>query len=513
MKILINGFFLSILIVTLYGQRPGDIYPLFGDEGSFLENWEDTSSIVYSVQVLPNGNIVAGGNNKVNDIDSSKIFVISLDEQGNLLDFGNFPRGFRYWFDSHNFTNSVSVLPDNKILLAGRFSIEHVGSHPYVIRLLENGQLDEEFGINGIYANSSVEMNVSSMKVIGSDDSYNIVLCGSSVHPMLMMIDDEGSLVSGFGTDGIVLVTDDEGRFYDMAVDEESHYLYACGRISGGTAGPILARFDLPDGELSTGFGTGGILQYTTGPEAGCYFNAMVYDGTDNTIALFGDYVDEAWDSDIFAHRVHASDGSTDMSFGVNGWSTVQSNESSDYIASALLQSDGKYYFAGSSTFSGTYDFLLGRINHNGFGDTTFGTNGLVLTDFGYWDEIESIALSPAENILYAAGYAEYPDSNSLRITAYFTGYSTSSTSIMTDERINKVISYPNPSAGIVTVETGITGLHRVQVFDLAGQEMYNTTFAGDKINIDLGSLQPSVYIVHVTLPDQQVITCKIVRN
>ncbi len=83
----------------------------------------------------------------------------------------------------------------------------------------------------------------------------------------------------------------------------------------------------------------------------------------------------------------------------------------------------------------------------------------------------------------------------------------------MTDERINKVISYPNPSAGIVTVETGITGLHRVQVFDLAGQEMYNTTFAGDKINIDLGSLQPSVYIVHVTLPDQQVITCKIVRN
>lgn len=513
MKKLIFGIILSILIVTLYGQRPGDIYPLFGHEGSFLENWEDTSSIVYSVQVLPNGNIVAGGNYNVNDIDSSKIFVISMDEEGNLLDFGNFPRGFRYWFDAHNCVNTVSILPDNKILLAGRFSIEHSGSHPYVIRLLENGQLDEEFGINGIYANTSVNMDVNNMQVIGSDDSYNIVLCGSSVHPMLMMIDDEGSLVSGFGTDGIVSVTDDEGRFFDMAVDEEAHSLYACGRISGGTVGPILARFDLPGGELSTGFGTGGILRYTTGPEASCYFNAMVYDGTDNTIALFGDYHDEDWDSDIFAHRVNASDASTDLSFGVNGWSTVQSDESSDYIVSAVLQSDGKYYFAGSSTFSGTYDFLLGRINHNGFGDTTFGTNGLVLTDFGYWDEINSIALSPRENILYAAGYTEYPDSNSLRITAYYTGYSTPAPSIVVNDQISPVMCYPNPSSDLVTIETGTTGSHRVQVFDPVGKELYNTSFAGHKMDIYLGSLQPSIYFIRITMPDKQIIIRKMIKN
>ncbi|HEV8081971.1 MAG TPA: hypothetical protein VGP55_02160 [Chitinophagaceae bacterium] len=47
-------------------------------------------------------------------------------------------------------------------------------------------------------------------------------------------------------------------------------------------------------------------------------------------------------------------------------------------------------------------DLTLARYNGNGTLDNTFGTNGIVITDAGGYERIESIAIS--NNKLYAAG-------------------------------------------------------------------------------------------------------------
>lgn len=96
-----------------------------------------------------------------------------------------------------------------------------------------------------------------------------------------------------------------------------------------------------------------------------------------------------------FATR--AQDGSIDTSFGVGGIATtfVGVFSSVDLAGNAYpvaIQSDGKIVVTGKSYNGLNYDFGLVRYNDNGILDTTFGTNGKVITDFGN-DFPKSIAI------------------------------------------------------------------------------------------------------------------------
>ena len=76
--------------------------------------------------------------------------------------------------------------------------------------------------------------------------------------------------------------------------------------------------------------------------------------------------------------------GMLDTSFGINGIVPL-SLDSSKTEANALeIQPDGKIIVAGGyyNKVTGT-DFLLARFNPNGSPDSSFGINGIVLTDFG----------------------------------------------------------------------------------------------------------------------------------
>lgn len=83
------------------------------------------------------------------------------------------------------------------------------------------------------------------------------------------------------------------------------------------------------------------------------------------------------------------ADGSADLSFGTGGVSNIpvenspQGNPFGKYLH---LLPDGKIIVIG--TING--DFGLFRVNSNGSLDTSFGTNGTVLTDFADFDEIST---------------------------------------------------------------------------------------------------------------------------
>ena len=75
--------------------------------------------------------------------------------------------------------------------------------------------------------------------------------------------------------------------------------------------------------------------------------------------------------------------GTLNTNYGVNGWSYLHM-ERDDKIHDAVQQSDGKYYFGGSSDFhSGPPDFFNGRTSHYGFFDASYGSSGMVHTDLG----------------------------------------------------------------------------------------------------------------------------------
>lgn len=101
-----------------------------------------------------------------------------------------------------------------------------------------------------------------------------------------------------------------------------------------------------------------------------------------------------------------AQDGSLDTSFGIGGivTTTVGGYDNLNLSGNAYpvaIQNDGKIVVAGKSSNGLNYDFGVVRYNDNGSLDTTFGTNGKVITDFGN-DLPQSIAIQSDGKILVA---------------------------------------------------------------------------------------------------------------
>ncbi len=90
----------------------------------------------------------------------------------------------------------------------------------------------------------------------------------------------------------------------------------------------------------------------------------------------------------------HKTDGTLDNSFNGTG---IYAQLIGDYCnANAVaIQSDGKIVAAGVCYNSGAgNDFFLLRLNTDGSIDNSFGTNGVVITDFNFHDDrVDTIAI------------------------------------------------------------------------------------------------------------------------
>ncbi|HEY8172810.1 MAG TPA: hypothetical protein VIH21_06965 [Dehalococcoidia bacterium] len=173
---------------------------------------------------------------------------------------------------------------------------------------------------------------------------------------------------------------------------------------------------------LDPTFGNGGLITYDIGgPGPGGpntdhedepYWYAIQPDGN---IVLAGKAHNPGVNGsmDFAALRFH-SNGTLDTSFGWGGVVLVDFLGAWDEALSVALQPDGKLVFAGlAGRPNGNADVGLVRLNANGSRDTTFGWNGLVMTDFfGLKDQALGVAVLPDGKIV-AAGYATRPTSGS----------------------------------------------------------------------------------------------------
>lgn len=176
--------------------------------------------------------------------------------------------------------------------------------------------------------------------------------------------------------------------------------------ISGGNQGFALARYNT-NGSLDNTFGTGGTV----------VTNFYNYDDQANAIVIQPDgkiiaagYANPSSVNTLkdFALVRYKTDGTLDSTFGTNG--KVLTNFPvgyDDIIYAVTLQSDGKIVVAGNSDeINFGYDQIaLARYKPNGSLDSTFGTNGLVTLPTGNGDKANAIAVQPDGKILVAGEY------------------------------------------------------------------------------------------------------------
>jgi uncharacterized delta-60 repeat protein/uncharacterized repeat protein (TIGR01451 family) len=306
-------------------------------------------------------------------------------------------------FGGSDGAQAVAIQSDGKIVaVGGTFSFP---SGDFALaRYNADGSLDPSFGSGGKMTTDFGGFDAASAAVIQPDG--RIVAAGRSGSGdfALARYNADGSLDPTFGSGG--KVTTDFGGF-DAAFGVA---LQADGKIvAAGQGGPgggfALARYNT-DGSLDPSFGSGG--EVTTHFTSGVEVVIAVAIQLDGKIVVTGQTF--AGGFQRFALARYNTDGSLDASFGSGGIVATNFGFDSAFGGALAIQSDGKIVAAGRA---GT-DFLLARYNGDGSPDATFGSGGIVTTDFGgtFFDAAFGVALQSNGKIVAAGGTFSFPSAD-----------------------------------------------------------------------------------------------------
>ena len=331
--------------------------------------------------------------------------------------------------------------PDGKIVAAGV-----AGKDFALVRYNSNGNLDTTFGNGGIVITNFFDMANPRYQGISSvviQPDGKIVVGGAVVRDVMNVSDlskydfglvrynADGSLDATFGTGGKVItnVAANKADVITALALQPDGKIVAAGFNGAALVTPqipsdfLIARYN-SNGTLDSTFGTGGIVVTDFSNDVD-FATSLVIQPDGKMVAGGFTYALNSQNSRSydFALARYNLNGSLDSSFGSSGKAVVDLSNSipndrgDDILTSMVLQSDGKILAAGTgepNRNTSDTDFLIARSNPNGSLDTTFGTNGRVITDFnGSVDFASSIALQ-SDGRFVVAGVANGSLTNDL---------------------------------------------------------------------------------------------------
>ncbi len=221
--------------------------------------------------------------------------------------------------------------------------------------------------------------------------TVHITVIGINAAPIA--VDDSGP---GFTTDENTAFTTTSVLTNDTDLDGDP--LAVQSFDASGTLGLVTFGGSGTAGNLDTS-GFGAPLGYVTTNFSISNFGESTAIQPDGKIVVAG-RTNNGSDTD-FAMARYNPDGSLDISFDGDGKVTTDFG-SDDYCYDIALQSDGKIVVAGYVIDSSGDNFALARYNTNGSLDTSFDGDGIVTTDFGFYDHGYAIALQPNGKIVVA---------------------------------------------------------------------------------------------------------------
>ena len=251
------------------------------------------------------------------------------------------------------------------------------------------GTLDGDFDANGSVittitsgtdlANSVVVQPDGKIVVTGTSGS-SVFSSDPSDYSTVRYLSD-GSLDPSFGTNGMVTTSLGPNDNATSIVLQSDGKIIVGGSSNGITALQAFAivRYN-QDGSIDNSFSTVNGSGVFFGPLGDCKAIALQSDGK---IVAAGT-ADNA--SDDFVVARYNTDGTIDNTFGTTGVVTTDFGGLEDFARSIAIQTDGKIIVAGSSNNGLDFDMAVVRYNLDGSLDNSFSINGMVTADFGNGD-------------------------------------------------------------------------------------------------------------------------------
>lgn len=313
-------------------------------------------------------------------------------------------------------TEAVAIQSDGKIVAAGlRYNGGNSNFYDFAVtRYTATGSLDTTFGGTGtVYTDVSGQSDKPHSVVIQSDGK--IVVAGSGgdgprFFYVLARYNTDGSLDTTFGSGGKVVynpnTSGNSSEVWQLALQSDGKVLAAGYENVGNFVDFAVTRFNT-NGTLDTSFGSGGTALSTPLANWGgiAYGIALQSDGR---IIVAGTSKQGNFDS-LFALSRFTATGALDTTFGGTG-NVLTNLTGGDYdqCHGVVIQPDGKIIAVGYTSQIGTsppvFNYALVRYNPNGSLDTSFGSSGVAINDFGGNDQAQRAALQPDGRIIVVGG-------------------------------------------------------------------------------------------------------------
>jgi uncharacterized delta-60 repeat protein len=157
------------------------------------------------------------------------------------------------------------------------------------------------------------------------------------------------------------------------------------------------------DGDLDPTFGTGGMVM-TDLNHSTDLANAVAVQADGKLVVVGQTYKNNDYSNEDFAVARYNTDGTLDTTFGAGGRVRTDFPGLAAVPSAVVIQPDGKIVVAGGAfplfTFLG--DFKVVRYNPNGSLDRSFGSGGIVTTNFPQGSYAFDVALQPDGKIIAA---------------------------------------------------------------------------------------------------------------
>ncbi len=194
---------------------------------------------------------------------------------------------------------------------------------------------------------------------------------------------------SGFGDGGTAVARQTDGRIVVAGLTRSG--------IDEASADFALARYEA-DGTLDSSFGNAG--RVITDFAANFDIASAVAIQADGKIVAAGRSQNDAGIDFVLAR--YDSDGNLDPTFGTGGMVRTVFPSGISRILAVAIQADQKIVAAGRAAGQDVYDFALARYNVDGSLDLSFGTGGLVTTNFAGSEIVNALLIQPDQKIIAA---------------------------------------------------------------------------------------------------------------
>jgi uncharacterized delta-60 repeat protein len=273
----------------------------------------------------------------------------------------------------------------------------------------QTGSLDSSFGINGIIKTQVGKSSSSALAMLIQADG-KVILVGhasdkNGLDFALARFEENGSLDKSFGEDGKVMTDFAKDNDYaTSAILQTDEKIVVAGYTLYDTFCDFALVRYFVDGKLDTSFGDKGKVRTKFGNNYNQAYAISLHN--DGKIVLAGKtgtgYTDE---DDFIVCRYHKN-GSEDSSFGTNGRIITSLSPYNDRAYAIIIRADDRIIVGGASVKDTSFVFTLLGFTSLGTVDSSFGINGTVTTNFGRWGgEVRSLLLLSDGKII-AGGYS-----------------------------------------------------------------------------------------------------------